>query len=266
MLDLPVYLWALVLIGAIGIPAVTAAGLFTSSLAAGGSRRAAGATAAGFAVAWAAWIVACALLADHGAFRQSASANRPWIGIAAAGALLAALAGTAIGPVARALRAPGSVARLTLPQSLRVVGVAFLVVMAIGKLPAAFALPAGLGDISVGIAAPFIARRLARGDHRGAVWFNLFGILDLVVAVSLGFLGGLGPNQVLVLSPSTAAIALLPLALIPATAVPLALALHVTSLIRLRGAPAPAPHAPHLPTIPASNRAAATGAAGRSPR
>jgi hypothetical protein len=260
MLHLPVYVWVLVLIGAIGIPAVTAAGLFTSSLAAGGTRRAAGTTAAGFAVAWAAWIAASALLADAGAFRQSASGNTPWIGIAAGGALLVALAGTAIGPVARALRAPGSVARLVLPQSLRVVGVVFLVAMAMGRLPAAFALPAGLGDIAVGISAPFIARRLARGDHRGAVWFNLLGILDLVVAVSLGFLAGLGPDRVLNLSPSTAGIALLPLALIPATAVPLAMALHVTSLIRLRGAPALAPRTPGL------SQAAVTGAAGRSPR
>src|SRR5438270_62717 len=83
----------------------------------------------------------------------------------------------------------------------------------------------------VGIAAPTIARRLARGDRTGAVWFNILGIVDLTVAVGVGFLAGLGPARLLDVSPSTAELAVLPLALIPATAVPLALALHVTSLI-----------------------------------
>jgi hypothetical protein len=31
--------------------------------------------------------------------------------------------------------------------------------MAHGRLPAAFAIPAGIGDIAVGVAAPFVARR-----------------------------------------------------------------------------------------------------------
>jgi len=56
-------------------------------------------------------------------------------------------------------------------------------VMAQGHLPAAFALPAGLGDIALGVSAPFVARRLAHGTGRiGAVRFNVLGILDLIVA------------------------------------------------------------------------------------
>jgi hypothetical protein len=203
--------------------------------------------ATAFAAAWAAWIVVSAVLADGGAYRQSVSETRPWIGVAAGGALVATLIGTAIPAVGKALRSPGALPRLALPQTFRVVGVAFIIVMALGKLPAAFALPAGLGDIAVGIAAPFIARRLARGERSGATWFNILGILDLVVAVSIGFLAGLGPNRLLDISPSTADVALLPLALIPTTAVPLAVALHITSLIRLRTATVRAPHAPAVP-------------------
>jgi hypothetical protein len=245
--DLPLYLWVLVLVGVIGIPATTAVGLFASTLRGGGNRRAAGIVAGGFAGVWAAWIIVSAVLADGGGYRQSISQNRPWIGVAAGGALLAALFATAIPAVAKALRAPGSLARLTLPHTFRVVGAAFIIVMALGKLPAAFAVPAGLGDIAVGIAAPFIARRLAHGDRTGAAWFNILGILDLTVAVSIGFLAGLGPTRLLEVSPSTADVALLPLALIPTTAVPLAVALHVTSLIRLRTAPVRAPHSPAVP-------------------
>jgi hypothetical protein len=245
--DLPFYLWALVLIGVIGIPATAAVGLFGSAVAAGGNRRVAGTVAAGFAVLWAAWIILSAVLADGGAYRQSTSETRPWIGVAAGGALVAALLGTAIPAVGKALDAPGALARLTVPHAFRVVGVAFIVVMALGKLPAVFALPAGLGDIAVGIAAPFIARRLAGGDRSGAIWFNILGLLDLIVAVSIGFLAGLGPSRLLDISPSTADVALLPLVLIPTTAVPLALALHVASLIRLRTAPVRAAHAPAMP-------------------
>jgi hypothetical protein len=247
VVDLPLYVWALVLIGVIGIPATTAVGLFGSTIAADGNRRAAGTVAAGFAAVWAAWIIVSAILADGGAYSQSISENRRWIGIAAGGALVAALIGTAIPAVGKALRSPGSLARLTLPHTFRVVGGAFIIVMALGKLPAAFALPAGLGDIAVGIAAPFIARRLAGGERNGAIWFNILGILDLVVAVSIGFLAGLGPHRLLDISPSTADVALLPLALIPTTAVPLAVALHVTSLIRLRAAIVRAPHIPAVP-------------------
>jgi hypothetical protein len=126
---------------------------------------------------------------------------------------------------------------LALPHTLRVVGVTFLLVMAQGHLPAVFALPAGLGDIAAGLAAPFVAWRLAHGGgRRRAVWFNLFGILDLVVALTIGFLAGLGPWRPLEVTPSTEPLSLLPLALVPTVAVPLSLALHLVSLSRLRAA------------------------------
>lgn len=215
-------LWAFVLIGVVGMPAVTAYGLYQQSRA----------RATVFAVGWGAWIVASAILADHDVYRQSAVTLRPWIPIAVGGAMLVALlAGT---------QADITVAGLVWPHMFRVIGAVFLIALALGKMPAVFSLPAGLGDVAVGISAPFIARRLARGDRTGAVWFNALGLLDLAVALSIGFLAGIGPAQVLDVSPSTAEIALLPLVLIPTTAVPLAIALHVTALVRLRRGSAPA--------------------------
>jgi len=138
--------------------------------------------------------------------------------------------------VARILAAPNSIARLILPHTLRVVGVLFLLVMALGHLPAIFALPAGLGDIAIGLAAPSVARRLARGDHEGAVRFHLLGLLDLVVAITIGYLAGLGPYRPLDIIPSTEPLSLLPLALVATVAVPTAIALHVVSLTRLHAA------------------------------
>jgi hypothetical protein len=96
-------------------------------------------------------------------------------------------------------------------------------------------LPAGLGDIAVGLAAPFVALRLMRGTgRRRAVWFNVLGIVDLVVALTIGFLAGLGPWQVIDVTPTTEALALVPLVLIPTVAVPVAISLHIVSLIKLR--------------------------------
>ena len=89
--------------------------------------------------------------------------------------------------VARALAAPGIASRLELPHLFRVGGVGFLLTMALGHLPALFALPAGLGDIATGLAAPLVARRLAQGTgRRAALWLNVFGMTDLAVALTLG--------------------------------------------------------------------------------
>ena len=123
------------------------------------------------------------------------------------------------------------VSRLELPHAPRVAGVAFLLYLALGHLPPLFALPAGLGDIAAGIAAPLVARRLAQGTGRRAtLWFNAFGMTDLVVALTLGALTGFALLNV---TPSSAPISELPLALIPTATVPLFFALHITAVSAL---------------------------------
>jgi hypothetical protein len=47
-------------------------------------------------------------------------------------------------------------------QFYRALGAVFLVVMALGQLPAYFAVPAGWGDVAVGLAAPLVAVAVAR--------------------------------------------------------------------------------------------------------
>ncbi len=240
MYDLPSYVWVLVLIGVLGIPATTCVMLYRGAIAAGLSRRTA-ATVAGVAAAvLGGWLLASGLLARADVYHQPSGQAAPWFGVAFAGVLLVLLAATRIPPMPRVLAAPGTAARLALPHTLRVVGVTFLIVMVQGHLPAVFALPAGLGDIAAGLAAPLVARRLAHGGGRSrAVWFNLFGILDLVVALGIGFLAGLGPWRPLDITPSTEPLSLLPLALVPTVAVPLAIALHLVALRRLHAAARP---------------------------
>jgi hypothetical protein len=66
------------------------------------------------------------------------------------------------------------------------------------------------------------------------LWFNAFGMTDLVVALTLGALTGF---QLLKVNPSGAPISVLPLALIPTAVVPLLLALHFTSVSALARTP-----------------------------
>src|SRR5215218_803416 len=233
MYELPSYVWALVLAGAIGIPAATCAVLYRSAIAAGVGRRAAAAITAATAAVLGGWLAVSSLLAGAGVYSQDSGQGTPWFLVAVAGTLISLLLATRIPLVSRILADPSTPARLALPHTLRVVGVLFLIVMAQGHLPAAFALPAGLGDFAIGVAAPFVARRLVHGTgHTGAVRFNVLGILDLIVAGIIGFLL-LGLVEV---TPSTAPLTLLPLALIPTAAVPLAVALHIVSLRQLRTA------------------------------
>jgi hypothetical protein len=231
--ELPIYVWALVLTGAIGIPAATSAVLYRGAIAAGLGRRAATTVTATTAAVMGAWLMLSGFLARAGVYRQDPGEGMPWFLVAVAGTLIALLLATRIPLISRILADPGTPVRLAPPHSLRVVGVSFLIVMAQGHLPATFAMSAGLGDIAIGLAAPLVALQLARGTGRaGAVLFNVLGILDLVVAGILGFL----LFQLVEVTPSTAPLFLLPLALIPTVAVPLAITLHIVSLGRLRTA------------------------------
>lgn len=107
------------------------------------------------------------------------------------------------------------------------------------RLPAHFALPAGWGDILVGLTAPLVALGLARGIRGGrtlAISWNVFGLLDLAVAVGMGtgFLApllapDLGPRV-----PPALAMGVFPMILVPLFAVPMSVLLHLLALRGLR--------------------------------
>jgi hypothetical protein len=242
MYDPPAYLWAITIAGIIAIPAATCLVLYGGAVRSGLSRRRAALLAGSAAAVLGGWFTASAWIAGHGWYHARLGHGVPWLPVAVAGFLGLLLALRGIPVVARALTAPGMVHRLELPHSFRVVeGAAFVAIMFLGHLPALFALPAGLGDIAAGIAAPLVARRLAQGTgRRAAMWFNAFGMTDLVNALTLGALTGF---QLINVTPSAAPNSELPLALIPTAAVPLLFALHITSvsaLRRARRAPLPA--------------------------
>jgi|SRR5262245_24471680 len=127
-------------------------------------------------------------------------------------------------------------------QVYRVLGYVFLARWAAGELPGAFALPAGIGDVLVGLLALPVAFYLQSGFPGGrlaAYAWNLLGILDLLIAVTMGALTTLGRLPVDIPNVATSAY---PLVMIPAFAVPLSLILHGVSLWQLaRGARAATP-------------------------
>jgi hypothetical protein len=239
MSDLPAYLWAITIVGLAAIPLATSVVLHGGALRAGLGRQRAGLMAAASVVVFGGWFTAAGVIAGRGGFDSQPGHGVPWLPVAFVGFLLALLALSRIPAVSRVLAAPGMVSRLIHPHTYRVVGVVFLIAMALGRLPALFALPAGLGDIAVGMAAPRVARGLADGTgRRAALWFNAFGLADLVVAMGLG---ALISYRLISVGPSGAPIVELPLALIPTAGVPLLFALHVTSIAALRRTPATKP-------------------------
>jgi len=104
-------------------------------------------------------------------------------------------------------------------------------------MPGVFAVPAGVGDVLVGLSAIPVALYLASGRSGGvalAVAWNIFGIADLVDALTLGFLTSPGPLQSLALDQPNVLTTAYPSVMTPAFAVPLSLILHGLSLWQLR--------------------------------
>ena len=127
-------------------------------------------------------------------------------------------------------------------QLYRALGVIFLILYVAGKLPGLFAWPAGVGDIAIGLLAPVDGLAYARAPHDTAglvrTW-NVLGILDLVVAVTTGFITSPSLIQPIDVQPNSELMTMLPMVLIPVYLVPLSIMLHVASLAKLHRATAP---------------------------
>ena len=116
---------------------------------------------------------------------------------------------------------------LTSWQTVRLLGVVFVILEAMQLLPARFALSAGYGDIFIGATAWFAATRLAKPANRALfILWQTLGMVDLVSAVALGvtaqFVHSPGPSMHLM--------TVLPLSLIPTFLVPLFMMFHVISI------------------------------------
>ena len=121
-------------------------------------------------------------------------------------------------------------------QLYRVFGSQFLAFWLLGLLPGLWALPAGTGDVLTGLFAMPVAIGLATGTAEGrkaAILWNIFGLADLVIAITLGMIIAPGPFQLIVPSGSSIGLDGYPNVLTPAFVVPGSILLHALSLRQL---------------------------------
>jgi hypothetical protein len=106
-----------------------------------------------------------------------------------------------------------------------------------GVLPGVFALPAGIGDVLTGLFAVPAAIAVAMGTTQGgraAIAWNIFGLADFAVAITLGLITSPGRFQLIVPNVSSIGAGAYPDVLTPAFVVPSSILLHVLSLRQLR--------------------------------
>jgi len=193
------------------------------------------------ALGWGALIIAVGTL---GGFAPGAAGPVPGPGLALVGLMALLFGGWFLVPQFRAALLSVPLPALVALNVGRIGGIMFIVLAANGRLSAPFAPSAGWGDVITGVAAiplALMARRdLARVATPLALW-NAFGILDLVVAVSLGMLSAPGtPFRVFTDEPGTTAMGQLPWVMIPSILVPIYLLIHLTIATKLRSIRRPA--------------------------
>jgi hypothetical protein len=125
---------------------------------------------------------------------------------------------------------------LAAAQQYRIVGGVFLVFMILGQLPMAFAIPAGIGDVAIGLTALVIIRKIARDpaftQTRAYRVVHYAGLSDFVLAFASGPL-------VTTYAQNTDSMHLLgsaPLALIPGFLVPIFAIGHLSALLQRKNA------------------------------
>lgn len=137
----------------------------------------------------------------------------------------------------------------------RVLGVMFLFLVAAGRLGGPFPFSAGIGDIITGLFALQVARIAASKspNHPRVLLWNVFGALDLIVAVGLAVTSQPGsPLQLIHAGVGSAAITTVPWAMIPAFLVPFYLIGHGIVFVQASKHAVGEPHgiaAPHPATV-----------------
>jgi hypothetical protein len=183
-----------------------------------------------------AWYALVLFLACQGVFTSALNQQVPLIGFAIG---IPIIIGAVLMTTLRSVReiiAAVPQSWLVRFQFYRVLGVVFVILYMAGQLPAIFGVPAGYGDVLVGVTALLVgaaqARSLAARNQLVVLW-NWFGLADFVVAVTTGFLSAPTRFQVFSLDAPNTLIGSFPLVLIPIYAVPLSVLLHIASLSKV---------------------------------
>ena len=140
-------------------------------------------------------------------------------------------------------------------HAFRLGGVMFVVLALAGRLAPAFAFTAGIGDMLVGAIALVLTVRLASGQPVSVrtirVW-NTLGLLDLVVAITMGVLSVPdSPLGIFGVEPGMRVMTTTPWIIVPAVIVPVLVLAHIALASRLA--------APGAPVIEPGNHIAVAG-------
>jgi hypothetical protein len=122
-------------------------------------------------------------------------------------------------------------------QLYRIFGSQWLTYWLRGMLPSLWALPAGIGDVLAGLFAVPAAIAVAAGTTEGrkaAIIWNIFGLADFAVAITLGLITSPGPLQLIVPDGPSIGAGTYPNVLTPAFVVPSSILLYALSLRQLR--------------------------------
>lgn len=197
-----------------------------------------------------AWYGLVTVLAMHDLFRASPTARSPILPLAVFAPVILSLWLIRRSKGMAQIVDATPLSWLVGAQVYRAVGAIFLVLWSIGQLPWQFALPAGGGDVLVGLVAILVA--IAAGTwseaiRKAAYTWNVLGILDLVVALGTGFLTSPSPFQLLAFNHPNLLVSRYPLVMIPAFMVPLSLILHGVCLWKLQRMVQPSTNVPVAP-------------------
>jgi hypothetical protein len=172
------------------------------------------------------WLIAAIVLAASGVLLLL---HPPVPQLILAGLTLALILAGAFLPGFRGWLLGVNLRRLVALHLTRFVGIYFLVLHAAGRLPWAFAVPGGWGDIAVAAGALLLVLLVPDLPHHRwlVLGWNLLGLADIALVVATA------ARLALADPGSMQALLVLPLSLLPTFLVPLIIASHLLMLVRL---------------------------------
>ena len=176
-------------------------------------------------------------LYEAGAFQAPFTLEAPLVGAMVATPLIVAGIAAAISGRVRTTLLALPMPLLIGLNSMRIFGGFFLLLAAAGRLDGPFPYSAGWGDVITSVLAVPLAIAAARGSANPSSvwWWNLFGTVDLVAAITLGTLSSNGSAlQVIFAGEGSAAVQHMPWLLIPTVLVPFWLIAHGIIFAQLR--------------------------------
>ena len=185
-------------------------------------------TRLGLAIAVGLWIGLATALSSVGALDDAGRRAFPLIGVMVLFPVVVAGVIALVSPAARKAMLGVPLPLLIGLNFSRVLGFFFLLLAAEGRLAGPFPYSAGIGDIITGLLAIPVAIAVARGGTSNSLLhWNIFGVLDFVLAIFFGVTSTNGSNlQLFHYGVGSGAITHLPWSLIPTVLVPFYLIAH----------------------------------------